>query len=70
MTISLSFCSFQFRNTASYSRTHKFSIPIKDIYDARNFFAMKIEETPIQTHLNDEKLVCIMARVLRELLSS
>lgn len=31
---------------------------------------MKIEETPIQTHLNDEKLVCIMARVLRELLSS
>ena len=27
-------------------------------------------ETPIQTHLNNEKLVCITARVLRELLSS
>lgn len=31
---------------------------------------MKTEETLIQTHLNNEKLVCITARVLRELLSS
>ena len=31
---------------------------------------MKIEASPIQTRLNNEKLVCIMARVLRELFSS